>query len=101
MTEERDGGSMIEREDGPSGGVYRMRLDGHVAEMTFSRAGERLIIVDHTEVPRALRGRGVGESLVRHAVEEARRGGTRIFPLCPFAAAQFRKHPELQDVLSK
>ncbi|HEX9905717.1 MAG TPA: GNAT family N-acetyltransferase [Propylenella sp.] len=101
MTEGRDGGSMIEREDGPSGGVYRMQLDGQAAEMTFSRAGERLIIIDHTDMPAALRGRGVGESLVRHAVEEARRAGTKIFPLCPFAAAQFRKHPEFQDVLSK
>ena len=97
---ETDGFS-IAREDGASGGAYVARIDGHEARMTFSRAGERLIIIDHTEVPDALRGGGVGDRLVRHAVEEARSAGTRIFPLCPFASAQFRKHPEYADVLSK
>lgn len=91
----------IERQDGPTGGVFRTRLDGNLAEMTFSRASPSLIIIDHTEVPDALRGRGVGARLVSHVVAEARDQGFRIFPLCPFAAAQFRKHPEYADVLSK
>jgi predicted GNAT family acetyltransferase len=60
-----------------------------------------MIIIDHTEVPAALRGRGVGDRLVRHAVHAARQAGAKIFPLCPFAAAQFRKHPEYSDVLSR
>jgi predicted GNAT family acetyltransferase len=91
----------IEREDGPSGGVYRARVDGHTAEMTFSRAGERLLIIDHTSVPDALRGRGVGNRLVLRAVEDARAQGKKIVPLCPFAAAQFRKHQDYADVLSR
>jgi uncharacterized protein len=95
------GGFSIAREDGASGGAFVARIEGHEARMTFSRASERLIIIDHTEVPNELRGRGVGDGLVRHAVEEARSAGTKIFPLCPFAASQFRKHPEYGDVLSK
>lgn len=91
----------IERTDGPSGGAYRMHLAGSVAEMTFSRTGEHMIILDHTQVPEALRGRGVGDRLVARAVEEARAKGIRVVPLCPFAAAQFRRHPEYQDVLSR
>ena len=92
---------VIEREDGPSGGAYRTRIEGHQAEMTFSRAGEHMIIIDHTEVPEQLRGRSVGNALVARAVADARRGGFKIFPLCPFAAAQFRRHSEYQDVLSR
>ena len=91
----------ITREDGPSGGAYRTGVDGHTAEMTFSRTGEHLVIIDHTEVPDALRGRGVGQALVARAVADAREGGFKIFPLCPFAAAQFRRHSEYQDVLSR
>jgi predicted GNAT family acetyltransferase len=91
----------IERVDRASGGAYRLNVDGHVAEMTFSRAGERLIIIDHTEVPAALRGRGLGEQLVARAVEDARDEGKKLVPLCPFAAAQFRRHPEFSDVLSR
>lgn len=93
--------SPIEREDRASGGTYRLSVDGHVAEMTFSRAGERLIIIDHTDVPDALRGRGIGDRLVRFAVEDVREQGKKIVPLCPFAAAQFRKHEEYRDVLSR
>ena len=98
---DEDAASPIEREDRPTGGVYRLSVDGHLAEMTFSRTGERLIIIDHTEVPAALRGRGVGERLIERAVEDARADSFRIFALCPFAAAQFRRHEEWRDVLSK
>lgn len=91
----------VEREDGPSKGRYRLVVDGHEAEMTYSRAGAGLIIIDHTEVPTALRGRKVGERLVRQAVEDARRDRVEIIPLCPFAKAQIGRHPEWQDVLRR
>lgn len=44
----------VEREDGASKGRYRIVVDGHEAEMTYSRAGKKLIIIDHTDVPAAL-----------------------------------------------
>ncbi len=90
----------IEREDTRSGGVYRLKIGDAVAEMTFSRASDALIIIDHTEVPEALRGQHAGNRLLERAIAEAREKGAKIFPLCPFAAAQFRRHPEYRDVLS-
>ncbi len=95
------GDETVEREDGPSKGRYRLVVDGVEAEMTYSRAGDGLIIIDHTEVPAALRGRKVGERLVRQAIEDARRDGVAIIPLCPFAKAQIDRHPEWQDVLRR
>ncbi|TKT75093.1 DUF5996 family protein [Aquamicrobium sp. LC103] len=91
----------VEREDGASKGRYRLLVDGVEAEMTYSRAGKGLIIIDHTEVPAVLRGRKVGERLVRQAIEDARREGIAIVPLCPFAKAQIDRHPEWQDVLRR
>ena len=76
----------VEREERPSKGRYSVRLDGAEAEMTYSRAGESMIIIDHTAVPDAMRGRSVGQALVRRAVEDAQ--GRSIIPLCPFAKAQ-------------
>jgi predicted GNAT family acetyltransferase len=91
----------VRREErGTSGGRWVVSLDGHEAEMTYSRASAALIIIDHTGVPDALRGRGVGQVLVRRAVEDARREGFRILPLCPFAKGQFERHPDWRDVLS-
>ena len=63
------------REDRSSGGRWAVVVDGHEAEMTYSRASPTLIIIDHTEVPDALRGRGVGQALVERAVLDARLRG--------------------------
>ena len=91
----------IEREEGPAKGRYSVNLDGVEAVMTYSRAGANLLIIDHTDVPDALRGRSVGQALVRRAVEDARAEGRSILPLCPFAKAQIARHPEWQDVLKR
>lgn len=40
-----------------SHGEYSATIDGHKAEMTYSRTSPSLIIIDHTGVPDALRGR--------------------------------------------
>jgi predicted GNAT family acetyltransferase len=82
-------------------GSYSYRPDDHSpeAKLTYSRAGEKMIIIDHTEVPDAYRGQNIGVALVSRAVADARENGWTIVPLCPFAAAQFRRHPEWADVL--
>lgn len=91
----------VERQDGDAKGRYRIVIGQAEAEMTYSRAGKERIIIDHTFVPGALRGQKVGERLVRQAVEDARREGIVIIPLCPFAKAQMERHPDWQDVLSR
>ena len=90
----------IKRETSGSKGRFVMRLDsGDEAEMTYSNVGSDQVIIDHTGVPDAFRGRGAGLALVTRAVEEFRAEGRKVIPLCPFAAAQFRRHPEWADVL--
>ncbi|MCD2179654.1 GNAT family N-acetyltransferase [Rhizobium sp. C1] len=89
----------IREEKTGSGGRYVATLEGHEAEMTYSRASAHLIIIDHTGVPDALRGKGAGQALAAHAVEEARAGGWKIIPLCPFFKAQVGRHPEWADVI--
>lgn len=82
-----------------SGGRYRATVDGAEAVMTYSRTSPRLIIVDHTEVAEALRGKGAGQALALHVVEQAREGGWKIIPLCPFFRAQANRHREWNDVI--
>ena len=52
-------------------------------------------------MPHALRGRGIGEAMVARGVEDVRREGKKVVPLCPYARAQIMKHPEWQDVLDR
>lgn len=89
----------IQRDDSPTGGRYFAVIDGEEAEMTYSRAGKTRIIIDHTGVPDSMRGLRVGRSLVEAAVNDARKEGFKIIPLCPFAKATLDKHPEWQDVV--
>ena len=80
-------------------GAFVVERDGsRLAEMTYSMAGDRLII-DHTDVSDALRGTGTGGKLVAAAVEWARANGKKILPLCPFAKSVFDKKAEYRDVL--
>jgi uncharacterized protein len=91
----------IALEEGDSKGRYVYRAGGDEAEMTFSKAGAHLVIIDHTEVPGAFRGQGVGQALVERGVADFRAAGKKVLPLCPFAAAQFRRHPEWADLLQE
>ena len=81
-------------------GVFYYNVEGErKAEMTYSNAGPDKIIIDHTEVDESLRGEGVGYKLVEAGVNYARENQLKILPLCPFAAAVFRKRDDYSDVL--
>ena len=89
----------IELEDHGSKGRYVLRGPGGAeAEMTFTKIGEHQLIIDHTEVPESLRGRGIAQRLARAALEYAREQGLAVVPNCPFVRAYIRKHPEYASV---
>ena len=69
--------------------------------MTYSRAGDDLVIIDHTEVNEQLQGLGIARRLLDAAVAWARTTKTRVTVTCPYAKAQFAKDPSIQDVLAK
>jgi predicted GNAT family acetyltransferase len=89
----------ITREDGPSKGRYVARVDGidAEAELVYSHAGPGLVTADHTSVPDAFRGRGIGRLLAARLVADARKEGFKIRALCPFVNAERKKHPEWAD----
>jgi hypothetical protein len=90
----------IAREEQPTRGRYVARVDGidAEAELTYGRAGPKLIIADHTDVPDVFRGQGIGRRLATRMVEDARKEGVKIFVLCPFVNAERKKHPDWADV---
>ncbi|MBO0467019.1 N-acetyltransferase [Enterococcus plantarum] len=70
-----------------------------IGEMTWSNAGDKMMIIDHTFVDPAYRGQKLAEKLVFKGVEKARREGKKIIPLCPFAKKEFDEKTEYHDVL--
>lgn len=78
------------------------RVDGikEEAELTLSKLSESVVIADHTSVPDAMRGMGVGAALVDRLIADARAAQQRIVPLCPFVRAQAQLHKaEWADVI--
>ncbi len=70
-----------------------------IAEMTWFKAGDDHIVIDHTMVDESLKGQGIGRKLLDSIVAMAREENLRIRPECPFVVAVFNKTPELQDIL--
>lgn len=90
----------VRHEEAERRGAFYVERDGsRVAQMTYSRVSDGLVIIDHTEVDPALAGRGVGRGLLDAAVAWARQTGTRFKVVCPFARAQFARDPSIRDVL--
>ena len=90
----------IKLEQGESKGAFYVEENGtRQAEMSFTKAGESRIIINHTEVSDSLRGTGAGVKLVAAAVEFARKNNIKIIPLCPFAKSVFDRKAEYHDVL--
>ncbi|MEQ1505443.1 MAG: GNAT family N-acetyltransferase [Myxococcota bacterium] len=91
----------IEHAEAEGRGAWFVEREGvRLAELTYSRAGEALVIIDHTEVHERLRGLGVARKLLDAAVAWARETHTRVIATCPYAKAQFDKDPSIRDVLA-
>ena|SRR5215218_10443068 len=84
--------------NGHKGAFVIDRDGGRLATMTYTLAGDDLLIIDHTDVSDALRGTGAGKALVTAAVDWARSEHKGVMPLCPFARSVFDKTPEFGDV---
>ena len=88
------------QETGAEGAFYIQRGSQRIAQMTYRRASEALITIEHTDVDASLSGQGVGRSLLHALVSWARTTGTKVVAQCPFAKAQFGKDASIRDVLA-
>lgn len=87
-------------EGNPKGYFAAYEGDKIAGKLTYTNAGNNLMIIDHTEVDIAFKGKNVGKQLVMGMVKFAREKNIKIIPLCPFAKSVFDKVDEIKDVLS-
>lgn len=71
------------------------------AEITWSNAGDNVMIVDHTYVADSHRGEGLAGKLVAAVADKARADNKKIIPLCPFAKKEFEQKEQYADVWKK
>jgi predicted GNAT family acetyltransferase len=85
-------------EHGRKGAFFIDEEGEWIAELTYFKTGDTMTI-DHTEIDEKLRGEGIGEDLVKAAVEYARANGLKVVAVCPYAKKVIERTPELQGVL--
>ena len=79
---------------------YEMRTEAGLALLDYMREDGRIALV-HTEVPKALEGRGFGTMLVKAALDEARARQVHVIPMCAFVRAYIARHPEYAALVAK
>ena len=89
----------IEVADAPERDRYELSIDGEVAGFSAYRIRPGLIAFVHTEVDERLQGRGLGDRLIRFALEDARARGLSVLPFCPFVKAFIERHREFEALV--
>jgi predicted GNAT family acetyltransferase len=77
---------------------YEMSVEGQTVFARYRRTGDTVAIL-HVESPVALRGTGAAGRLMQGIVELARQNNEKLVPLCSYAAAWMKRHPETADLL--
>ncbi|MDT4902283.1 MAG: uncharacterized protein QOH52_299 [Pseudonocardiales bacterium] len=85
--------------DNPQRNRYEASVDDQPAGFAAYRREDDRIVFTHTEIDSAFEGKGVGSTLARAALDDVRRQGKIVVPLCPFVAAFIGKHPEYVDLV--
>ena len=80
---------------------YEGRLGSHVVGYILYDAQPGSIRLVHTEVDPTHEGRGVGSTLAAAALEDIRRRGLSVVPICPFVRAYIEGHPEYGDLVAR
>lgn len=79
---------------------YETTVDGQLAYVAWEREGDDVIVFTHTIVPDEISGKGVGQELVKYALDDARAKKLKVVPQCSFVAAFLRQHPEYEDLVA-
>jgi predicted GNAT family acetyltransferase len=90
----------IQHKETDRGGSFYMSEGDEVrGEIVYAKSGDS-IIIEHTEVDEALRGKDFGYDLVEQVVSYARQNELKVVPVCRFAKAVFDKKKDYSDVLA-
>jgi len=80
---------------------FELEEEGQTAYLEFELDNVGWITLWHTEVPQALRGRGIAGTLARTALEYARDHQLKVDVVCPLVANFVAQNPEFQGLVGK
>jgi uncharacterized protein len=86
--------------DVPEDSRYELRLGEQLLGFAAYRRRPDRIVFTHTEIGESLEGSGFGSRLAAGALDDVRRQGLEVAPLCPFISAFIQGHPEYEDLVA-
>ncbi|MGK5450527.1 GNAT family N-acetyltransferase [Streptomyces radiopugnans] len=93
--------SQVTITDAPAHGRFEARIGATLTGFADYVRDDDLVTYPRVVVSRPFLGRGIGDRLVRTALDDARRRGLRIRPACAFVEQWLAMHPEYRDLLAE
>ena len=79
---------------------YDVFVDAEVAgSIVYEQAGDRRLVFTHIFIEPRFRGSGVGNALIRGALDDVRAKGVTLTNFSDFVARYVNAHPEYADLL--
>lgn len=89
--------------DNTASSQYELPVEGEIVFARYRRQpnanGGDTVAILHVEAPVSLRGTGASGRLMQGIMELARAKNEKLVPLCSYAAAWMKRHPETADLL--
>ena len=77
----------------PGENRFETWIDGYLSKLDYIQDDINFVIT-HVGVHPELRGQGVAGRIVQVSLEYAKEKSLRVIPMCSYAAAYIRRHPE-------
>lgn len=81
----------------PDENRFETLVDGYLSKLDYIQDGKNFVIT-HVGVHPELRGQGVAGRVVQVSLEYAKENSLRVIPMCSYAAAYIRRHPEYAEL---
>jgi predicted GNAT family acetyltransferase len=79
---------------------YELVDDGTLVGVADFVERDSVMVLPHTEIDPARRGRGLGDVLVGGVLDDARARNMRVVPSCWFVREYIDRHPDDADLLA-
>ncbi|MFD3405387.1 GNAT family N-acetyltransferase [Kribbella sp. NPDC058693] len=80
-------------------GAFEAVIDGEVVGRVGYRLRQERVVLTHTEVDEAHRGKGIANQLVQAALDDAFAAGRSVTNFCPFIADYIADHPSYKTLV--
>ena len=84
----------------PEENRFETWVEGYLSKLDYIQDGKNFVIT-HVGVHPELRGQGVAGRIVEVSLQYAKENSLRVIPMCSYAAAYMRRHPEYAELMNQ